>query len=298
MKQTKRQPNKSIRKQVHHHVKLAVVPHKANQFMPHFVRSYSIGLVLLIVLVAALVPKWPAGESVLGVKEQISISDLANDVNRERERAGAATLVLNKQLSRAAFLKAKDMFAHQYWSHDAPNGTKPWKWFSDVGYNYAYAGENLAKNFSSATATTAGWMGSQKHRENMLDPQYTDVGLVVMDGVLEGKNTTLIVALFGRPASLAATGAMTSPTEVKAATGNMSYISRFGVALYSMSPAVLGSIVLLLSAAIVALVAHSYRKQLPKSMRRSWRYHHGLYKGIGLTAVAFIIVTLYSGGQI
>ena len=78
----------------------------------------------------------------------------------------------------------------------------------------------------------------------------------------------------------------------------MSLAERFGVGLRSLSPEALASIILLLSVAVVALVAHQYRHNLPKAWRMSWRRHHGLYEALSMTAVAVVIVTLYSGGQI
>jgi amino acid transporter len=65
-----------------------------------------------------------------------------------------------------------------------------------------------------------------------------------------------------------------------------------------MTPALLGSIVLVLLAAGVAFAAHAYRKKLPKPMRQSWRRHHGLYKALGMASFALILITLYGGGQI
>ena len=65
-----------------------------------------------------------------------------------------------------------------------------------------------------------------------------------------------------------------------------------------MTPAMVGSLALLLMTAMVALVAHAYRHQLPKPIRTSWRRHHGLYKSVGMASLAVVVVTLYGGGQI
>ncbi len=293
---TKKQ--KTIYKPIHHRIthraKLAVLPHAANEFRPHLIRWYGIIAMLVVVSIAFAFTHTQQG-GVLGVKANITATDLLNDTNAERTKVGNAGLRYDEQLSSAAFLKAQDMFKRQYWAHNAPDGTTPWQWFGEAGYNYSYAGENLAKNFTSTDATVAAWMASTHHRENILNKNYTDVGFAVVDGTLEGKPTTLVVALYGAPASSVA-GA--SASTFSASSGTMGIVSRIGLSLQSMSPALLGSIVLLIVGAMTALLAHGYRKQLPRGLRRSWKYHHGLYKAVGLTTFAVVIMTLYSGGQI
>ena len=67
--------------------------------------------------------------SVLGRASNIETTELLADTNKERAVGGLTNLQLNDELSQAAFLKAQDMFAEQYWSHVSPSGTQPWKWF-------------------------------------------------------------------------------------------------------------------------------------------------------------------------
>jgi len=300
MKQTKKRRKTTLHKHVRRHMKLAVVPHRHNQFRPYLIRRHGLAVVLVIVVGLLFGSNWLATGSVLGEEAKVTPVSLLANTNAEREKRNISPLEYNEQLSYAAFLKAKDMFKQQYWAHVAPDGTTPWQWFTRVGYNYAFAGENLAKNFRSADSATGAWMASEKHRENILNPNYTEVGFAVVDGALDGKPTTLIVALYGRPADEKGVAGLYRHTEGNAAPilGNGSVISQFGVILQSVSPTALGSAVLLLVVALVALVAHTYRKRLPPAIRKSWRYHHGLYKAAGLMVLAVMLVVLYSGGQI
>lgn len=297
MKKTKK-PAKLLtaRKRVQHHIKMAVVPHAKNQFRPHLVRSHGIMGVLLLVATLVFGSNWLSTGSVLGAEVNITPASLLKDVNNERMQRGEVSLKYDPQLSHAAFLKAQNMFDQQYWAHNAPDGTTPWSWFGKVGYNYAFAGENLAKNFQSAPATVAAWMASQKHRDNVLGQDYTEVGFAIVDGVLNEKQTTLVVALFGRPSASVA-GAV-APVENSAPLGGLSAMSQFGVTLQSLSPALLSSMILLMVTSIVALMAHTYRRQLPLAIRQTWRYHHGLLKASGAMAIMIVLIALYSGGQI
>lgn len=294
-KKTKR----SIHSRVRRHLKLSFMPHASNQFRPHLVRSYGILAILGLVGVAFIASNPSLNGSVLGVEAGVTSQQLLDNTNNERQKNSRTPLQYSEMLSAAAFMKAQDMFKQQYWAHTAPDGATPWQWFSEAGYNYAYAGENLAKNFQTASAAVTAWMGSPTHRENILNEHYSEVGFAVVDGVLDGKHAKIIVALYGRPATPAIAGVTTPQAVVpSAASGDINLVTRFGVAVQSMTPALLGSVLLLLFAAIVALAAHTYRRQMPRTIRQSWRYHHGLYKSIGLSAIAIVIVALYSGGQI
>jgi hypothetical protein len=97
------------------------------------------------------------------------------------------------------------MMLKNYWAHISPDGTTPWHFINDSGYAYSAAGENLAKDFNISSGVIAGWMGSPLNRDNVLNPTYQDVGYAVIDGSLVGSETTLVVAMYGSPAQLAAT---------------------------------------------------------------------------------------------
>lgn len=288
-----------LKKHVKNHVRLAIVPHHANQFRPHLIRRY--GLLAIVVLVISLHYAFnlSGNASILGIKSQITATELLDDANHERAARHVAPLKYNEQLATAAALKAHDMLRQQYWSHTAPNGTTPWQWFRDAGYQYAYAGENLAKNFSSADTATMAWMASPKHRENLLNSNFTDVGYAVVDGKLNGENTTLIVSLFGRPASAPTVAGISAPqTSIGQTTSSLSLITRFGIALQSLTPSALGSILLVSFAGLVAILAHLNRRKLPRHIQKSWRLHHGLIKAVGMASLTVVILILYSGGQI
>lgn len=136
---------------------------------------------------------------VLGYASDIKVKELLDLTNKKREEAGLKPLVLNEKLTEAAKLKASDMFKDGYWSHVAPDGTEPWDFILGEGYDYTYAGENLAKNFSNSRDVVEAWYNSSSHKENLLGANYDEIGFAVVDGVLDGYETTLVVQMFGRP---------------------------------------------------------------------------------------------------
>ncbi len=124
-------------------------------------------------------------------------ADIIAQTNTVRAEHGLTALTTDADLDRAAQAKASDMFAQQYFNHYAPSGTAPWKFFTDYGYHFTSAGENLAIDFVDGHDIVPAWMGSADHRVNLLNASYRDVGVAVLDGQMNGQPTTLVVQFFG-----------------------------------------------------------------------------------------------------
>lgn len=154
---------------------------------------------IILALTAAFrfVPKIAPG--VLGYASDITISDLLKYTNKKRVENGVSNLRLNAKLSAAAEKKAQDMFKDGYWAHVAPDGAEPWDFILSEGYDYIYAGENLAKNFSTSKEVVEAWFKSPTHKSNLIGANYDEVGFAVVNGVMGGYETTLVVQMFGRP---------------------------------------------------------------------------------------------------
>ena len=134
---------------------------------------------------------------ILGYSANISVSEVIRLTNQKRSEAGLNSLILNTNLSDAAYTKGLDMINKDYWAHVGPDGTQPWKFFNDFGYKYKYAGENLARDFTNSASAVDAWMNSPTHRENILNPKYKEIGIGVVEGDLAGSDTTIIVQFFG-----------------------------------------------------------------------------------------------------
>lgn len=289
----------TVKKPLIRHVKSILVPHKGNQYRPHIVRRYGLATVLLLVVMLQVGYNTLTHGSVLGQVNEVAPSELLRATNDERAAKGLPVLSTSPALTKAAVAKARDMLARQYWAHNAPDGTLPWKWIADTGYDYDYAGENLARNFSTNSGVMTAWMHSAEHKDNILSPHYTDVGIAVIDGDLLGRPTTLVVALYASPNTGVVMGATAKTTNAPlTTTESIGPISRLGIAVQSFTPAVIGSIVILLIATIAAFMAHVYRNKLPKKLRQSWYRHHGAYKTIGLLSITMFMFVLYGSGQI
>lgn len=133
--------------------------------------------------------------------------DLVYLTNQARLEQHLHALVVNQQLVEAAKLKAEDMFAKNYFDHDTPDGKKPWDFIETTGYPYTFAGENLAINYGDAKTEFEAWMDSPSHRENILFPDYQEIGIATQSALRDGKITTVTVQMFGSRASFVAPGA-------------------------------------------------------------------------------------------
>ncbi len=145
-------------------------------------------------------------DKVLGVGVNITIDGLLEKTNQEREKVGMKPLVLNEALNQAALAKAQDMFNDQYWAHTAPDGKQAWDFIKEAGYVYKYAGENLARDFKNDEEVVAAWMDSVSHRENILNAEFTQMGLAVVTENLKGFETTLVVQMFAVPSAVVLQG--------------------------------------------------------------------------------------------
>ena len=177
---------------------LHFIPSSENNYRPSFFESrflfYALFLILVLRLfVIPLVLYLPTSHFFA----EVTKTALFDSINKERVVQGLGRLKNDFQLDGAAYAKAQNMLEEDYFAHTSPEGTNPWHWFRGQGYRYQYAGENLAIGFLNSREVTKAWMDSGAHRQNILNPNYEDMGLAVVQGEFQGQETTLVVQLFG-----------------------------------------------------------------------------------------------------
>lgn len=107
-------------------------------------------------------------------------------INQQREQKGLSKLEINNELQNVARTKAKDMVDNNYFSHTSPTYGSPFDMMKKYGIVYKTAGENIAGHSSNIGAVTA-WMGSEGHRENILNNAYNYTGIAVVNSTKYGK---------------------------------------------------------------------------------------------------------------
>ena len=156
-----------------------------------------IGIIAFFVLIMGTVPAFRY--SVLNSLSAIYASVLVNLANVDRAKANVNELTENPLLVEVAQLKANDMAEKGYFAHNTPDGKTPWFWFGLVGYEYKYAGENLAVNFLDSNEVHSAWMNSRGHFLNIVNPKYTEIGIATSTGIYKGREAIFVVQMFGTP---------------------------------------------------------------------------------------------------
>lgn len=189
-----------------HRISHLVFPKESNNYKSLILRNSSFLFMSVFILVLQIAVSFAQSPNlgILGYASQISPSEVVRLTNQKRIENGESILIENEVLSRAALAKGTHMLANDYWAHVAPDGTDPWYFFDEADYEYQFAGENLARDFSDPNSAVDAWMASPSHRDNLLSSRYDEIGVAVVEGELNGVDTTIIVQLFGKKASTGA----------------------------------------------------------------------------------------------
>ncbi|WP_246009217.1 CAP domain-containing protein [Brevibacillus fluminis] len=123
-----------------------------------------------------------AGDNTNAGGTQSSDNAVLSLVNSERSKAGLSPLTLNKQLSDVARTKAQDMRDQNYFDHTSPKYGSPSDMIKQFNIPFQAMGENIAAGQQTPAEVMQGWMNSEGHRRNILDPQFTQMGIGNVQG--------------------------------------------------------------------------------------------------------------------
>ncbi len=182
------------------HAKHYLIPHKGNDYKPHLLSPKGFGIVTMVVFalfLGAMVQMKVISST--GWLSAVLPGVLIDSANSSRGSQNLPELKYSEALTRAAQMKADDMAAKGYFAHNSPEGITPWHWFREAGYDFVYAGENLAVNFYDSEPVHQAWMNSPGHRANILNGNFTEIGIATKEGFYEGRPTIFVVQEFGQP---------------------------------------------------------------------------------------------------
>jgi len=150
-----------------------------------------IALVLITALSALLISSSPVVAPANSVTLTSDEQYMLNLVNRERRASGLQSLEIDPKLTYMARRYSQEMITHNFFSHTSPVSGELLDRVnaSGVPNGWLLAGENLA-GAPTVEAAFQGLMNSPSHKENMLEPKYTHVGIGVVNGGAYGKMFT------------------------------------------------------------------------------------------------------------
>ncbi len=109
-------------------------------------------------------------------------SQVVDIVNQERAKAGLSALKVDALLTKVATEKARDMDVNNYFSHTSPTYGSPFDMMRQFGVTYSYAGENIASGQRTPQEVMTAWMNSAGHRANILNSNFTKIGVGYVNG--------------------------------------------------------------------------------------------------------------------
>ena len=111
-------------------------------------------------------------------------------VNAERAKEGLNPLVVLENVTAAANIRAKEI--DSVFSHTRPDGSSCFSALEELNAGFRTMGENIAKGHGSPQEVMEGWMNSEGHRKNILNPEFTGLGV----GVYRNASGTLCWSQF------------------------------------------------------------------------------------------------------
>lgn len=134
-----------------------------------------------------------APEAELLTVDEESESRMVSLVNAERIKRGVPAIHTDEALTAVARMHSRDMFTRRYFSHYSPEGYDVAARAKASGVSYSLIGENIAYA-PDVTVAHRGFMESEGHRANILDPAWTRIGIGAIDGDDYGKIFTQVFA--------------------------------------------------------------------------------------------------------
>jgi uncharacterized protein YkwD len=146
-----------------------------------------------------VVPQTTDGICLTPANSDEIVAEVLELVNEERTNRGLDPLTTDPLLNQIAEAYACEMIEEGFFAHENPNepGVGPGQRAIDAGYIFLAIGENLAGGQTSPVQVMREWMAStQGHRENILSPQWAEIGIAVRTG---GEYGVYWVQEFGNP---------------------------------------------------------------------------------------------------
>ena len=155
------------------------------------------GLGLLPLLVVGFVSLGPALAAEIASAAPAPPGDqMLEGVNAARAAAGLGPLVPTEALQALAAERSADMAARGYFAHTTPEGVDVFALMEQRGIGFSAAAENLAWNAypeeRAAAVALEAFLASPPHRANLLNPEFTQIGV----GVARDGDETYFTLLF------------------------------------------------------------------------------------------------------
>lgn len=152
---------------------------------------------ILVAIIISLIGGFTSITHAATLPAPYEATEIITKVNEARDEVGLKSLITNTQLTEAAQNRANDMADKRYFSHTNLNNEPFWSEITRSGYQYLYAGENLAIFYKDTDKMVTAWLNSPSHRANIMNQNFTETGIGIARGNLGGFSGWFVVQLFG-----------------------------------------------------------------------------------------------------
>ena len=195
------------------------IPHAGNNYQPHALKPrrllfHAVSVVAIKAVVVVFILFYPLSAWLspdMALAEAKKIIELTNNL---RQIISLPALIESQKLNQAAWQKVEDMALNQYFAHVSPTGLGLKNWLEKIDYKYSIAGENLAVGFSKAEDVVAAWKASPTHYDNIIESNFKEIGVAMVEGKFNQVDTAFIAQYFGTPATPSLQGGQVTPASV------------------------------------------------------------------------------------
>jgi uncharacterized protein YkwD len=115
-------------------------------------------------------------------------------IDAERVSRGLAPLAFDALLAQVAEAHSQDMINRDFFDHINPDGLDPGERLANAGYGAGNWGETIGAGYTTPESMLNGWLNSSGHRNILLSPSFTQIGLGYVTGGDYGHYWTAIFA--------------------------------------------------------------------------------------------------------
>ena len=185
------------------------IPNKHNNYCPDILKPrrllfYAMSLIAVKFIMVVFIISYPLSAFMSVDVSMEEIQKIISLTNNLRAKIDLLPLKENQRLDMAATQKVQDMFAGQYFAHMSPSGVSLDSWINKSNYKYSVAGENLAIGYTDSNELINAWKNSPTHYDNIIDPNFQEVGVAISSGIFDNIDTVLAAQYFARPEKIVA----------------------------------------------------------------------------------------------
>lgn len=127
----------------------------------------------------------------------MSEGEIVSEINNYRASQGVSPVVVSSKLTKSAGIRLADIQKYKYWSHNNPVTGESWLRMALRSGVRGKLAENLARGYSGSSFVVGSWVASATHRNNLINPRFTRVGVMIGEVNYKEGVKQVVVSVYG-----------------------------------------------------------------------------------------------------